>query len=212
MIKKHKWTLIITSIVTLLPILAGLIIWDQLPEQMATHWNAEGIADGFSSKPVAVFGMPAILLAVHLLCCIVTAADPKRQNLGGKPMALVFWICPMMSLVLGSITYVTALGYNASVEVIIPLVMGFTFVIIGNYLPKCKQNYTVGIKIPWTLNDEENWNKTHRFGGILWVVGGIVIMATSFIGSVWIFLAITLAIAFVPVVYSYIYYVKHKKD
>ncbi len=212
MIKRNKVTLIITSIIILIPIIAGLIIWNQLPDRIATHWNAEGVADGFSSKASAVFGFPAFLLAVHWICTAITSVDPKSKNIDAKPMTLVLWICPVMSLLLGTFVYATALGYELSIEIIMPLVMGALFVFVGNYMPKCSQNYTIGIKIPWTLNDEENWNKTHRFAGILWVVGGVVIMATSLFGSVYVFLGITLAMAFAPTIYSYVYYRKHRKD
>ncbi len=211
MIKKNLKMMIITSIVIILPIFVGLMLWNMLPEQIATHWNAEGIADGFSSKAVAVFVLPAILLLVHWLCTAITGADPKNKNIANKPMMLVFWICPVISLLVASITYATALGYNISVEIIMPLVMGALFIVIGNYMPKCKQNYSVGIKVPWALNDEDNWNKTHRFAGIIWVVGGVIILATAFLGSFFIFFPIVLIMAFAPMVYSYIYYKKNNK-
>ena len=210
MIKKKLPMMIITSIVTILPVFIGLMLWNMLPDRIATHWNAEGIADGFSSKPFAVFAMPAIMLALHWLCMIVTGADPKNKNIGGKPLALVLWICPVMSLLVGSMIYTTALGYKISVEVIMPLALGAMFVAIGNYLPKCKQNYTVGIKVPWALDNEDNWNQTHRFAGIIWVVGGVIMMATAFLGSILIMLPITLIMTFAPVVYSYCYYRKNK--
>jgi len=210
MIKKNIKMMIITSIIIILPVFIGLLLWNMLPDEIATHWNAEGIADGFSSKPFAVFALPGFLLAVHWFCMLVTGADPKNKNIDGKPLALVLWICPIMSLLIGSVIYATALGYKISIEIIMPLVLGAMFVVIGNYLPKCKQNYTVGYKIPWTLNDEENWNKTHRFAGIISVVGGVIIMASAFLGSVYIFLSVTLIIAFAPAVYSYCYYRKNK--
>ena len=85
-----------------------------------------------------------------------------------------------------------------------PVFIGVLFVIIGNYLPKCKQNYTIGIKIPWTLDNEENWNKTHRFAGFLWVVCGVAIMFTGFFGGVWVFLPISFAMVLAPIIYSYL--------
>ncbi len=209
MIKKHLKMLILTSIIILIPVLIGLMLWKRLPDEIATHWNAEGIADGFSSKPVAVFGLPALLLVIHWLSVAVAGADPKAKNINGKPIALVLWICPILSLVLMSISYATALGYNVSVDMIMPLVLGVMFIAIGNYLPKCKQNYTVGIKVPWTLNDEENWNRTHRFAGIIWVIGGVIIMATAFLGSFVVFMPVMIIMTIAPMVYSYLYYRKN---
>ena len=101
-------------------------------------------------------------------------------------------------------TYLIALGYGVRMEMMMPIFIGLIFTVIGNYMPKCKQNYTIGIKIPWTLNNEENWNKTHRFAGFLWVVCGIAIMLTGFLGNFWIFLPIALVMVIVPVIYSYV--------
>lgn len=204
MIKKHLKTLIITSVIILLPILAGLLLWDQLPEQIPSHWNVNGEVDGWSSKSFAVFGLPLILLAAQWLCILGTATDPKKGNHPEKILHLVLWIIPVISLLLFAITYATALGKTVRVEVIMPVFIGLVFAIIGNYMPKCKQNYTIGIKIPWTLESEENWNKTHRFAGRLWVVCGVVIMLTGFVGGFWIFMGIAFLMVLAPFIYSYI--------
>ena len=204
MIKKHWKTLIITSIIILLPIVAGLYLWNQLPDQIPSHWNMAGEVDGWSSKPFAVFGMPALLLGIQWLCALATGADPKKANHPDKVMNMVLWLIPILGIVLSIATYAAALGMDVALEIIMPLLFGLIFVIIGNYLPKCKQNYTIGIKIPWTLNSEENWNKTHRFAGTLWVVCGLLIMLSAFLGSFWIFICATLAMVFAPLIYSYI--------
>jgi len=211
MLKKNKKMLVLTSLVILLPVLIGLILWNRLPEEMPMHWNAAGEVDGWGSRMTVVFAMPAILLAVHWLCVLVTSADPKRANIGGKPLLLVLWICPVISVLVSGLTYLTALNIPVSVEVVMPLVFGILFVVIGNYIPKCRQSYTLGIRVPWALEDEENWNRTHRFAGKVWTVGGVLIMACSFLG-VWSMLAITLVMAFAPMIYSYVYYRNHRGE
>ena len=203
MIKKYLKILIIASAIILLPVLAGVILWNQLPEQMPSHWNAAGEIDGWSSKPFVVFGLPLILLAAQWLCVAGTAADPKKDNHPDKVLHLVFWVIPVLSVLLFSVTYAVALGKDVRVEVVMPVFIGLVLAIVGNYLPKCKQNYTIGIKIPWTLNSEENWNRTHRFAGRLWLVGGIIIMLTGFFSGFWVFLGIVLLMAFAPFIYSY---------
>ena len=208
MIKKNLKLLIITSIVILLPILAGVILWNQLPDPMPSHWNAAGEVDGWSSKPFAVFGLPLILLAAQWLCMLGTAADPKKNNHPEKIMHLVLWIIPVLSVVMHTFTYAAAMGKEVPMETVMPVLVGVIFTIIGNYMPKCKQNYTIGIKIPWTLDNEENWNKTHRFAGFLWTACGILIMLTCFIGGFWVFLPITFLMVLAPIIYSYIL---HKK-
>lgn len=203
MIKKNLKVLIITSVVILLPILAGVALWDQLPEQIPSHWNASGEIDGWSSKPFAVFGLPLILLVFQWICVLATGADPKKANHPEKILHLVLWIIPVLGVVLSVLTYAVALGQEVRMEVVMPVLIGLLLAIIGNYLPKCKQNYTIGIKIPWTLNSEENWNKTHRFAGWIWTIGGLVIMLTGFFGGFWIFFAIVLLMVLAPFIYSY---------
>ena len=204
MIKKNLKVLIITSLVILLPILAGVILWNQLPEQIPTHWNAAGEVDGWSSKAFGVFGLPLMMLAFQWICVLGTGADPKKANHSEKILHLVLWIIPVISIVLNTIVYMVALGQSVRVEVIMPVFIGLVFTIVGNYMPKCKQNYTIGIKIPWTLNSEENWNKTHRFAGWLWTICGLVIMLTGFFGGFWIFFAVVLVMVFAPMLYSYL--------
>jgi uncharacterized membrane protein len=204
MIKKNLKILIITSIVILLPVLAGVVLWDTLPEQIPTHWNAAGEIDGWSSKTFAIFGLPLMMLAMHWLCALATAADPKKANHSNKLIHLVLWIIPIISVVLFVLTYVAALGTEVRMEMVMPLLVGFVLTVVGNYLPKCKQSYTIGIKIPWTLHSEENWNRTHRFAGRLWLVCGLGIMLTSFIGGFWLFLPIVLVMVLAPCIYSYL--------
>ena len=208
MIKKNLKLLILTSIIILLPILAGVMLWDTLPAQIPTHWNAVGEIDGWSSKAFAVFGLPCLMLGMQWLCVLGTAADPKKVNHSEKILHLVFWIIPVISVGLFVVTYVAALGTEVRMEMIMPLLVGFVLTVVGNYLPKCKQSYTIGIKIPWTLNSEENWNRTHRLAGRLWVVCGIGIMLTAFVGGFWIFLPLVLVMILVPCIYSYILYRK----
>ena len=148
MIKKHLKLLIVTSLVILLPILAGVALWNQLPDPMPSHWNAAGEIDGWSSKPFAVFGLPWILVASQWLCLLGTAADPKKKNHSDKMIRLVLWIIPVLSVVMHTCVYLIALGYGVRMEMVMPILIGLIFTIIGNYLPKCKQNYTIGIKIP----------------------------------------------------------------
>ncbi|MBR2937390.1 MAG: SdpI family protein [Oscillospiraceae bacterium] len=204
MIKKNWKVLVITSLMILLPIVAGVILWEQLPERIPTHWNAAGEIDGWSSKPFAVFGLPLFLLGIQWLCVLGTGADPKKKNHPEKILHLVLWIIPVLSGLLSAVTYAVALGKAVRMEVIMPVFIGLVLAIVGNYLPKCKQNYTIGIKIPWTLNSEENWNKTHRFAGRLWLVCGLVIALTGFFGGFMIFFGVVLLMVLAPCIYSYL--------
>ncbi len=208
--KKYKKMIIITTLVTLLPILLGIILWEKLPDSIATHWGADGQANGWSNKAFAVFGMPCILAAIHLFSVCVTLNDPKRKNIHKKPLALVFWIVPVVSLVTSGFTYMAALSSDIDIRLIVSIMMGILFIILGNYMPKLQQNYTVGIKLPWTLNSIENWNRTHRFGGKLFIAGGVLTAVSGILSPLlgetsWIVivLTITIACAVVPMGYSF---------
>jgi len=208
MIKKNLKTMIITSIIILLPMVAGLILWNQLPDEMATHFDSNGEANGWSSKPFAVIGLPFILLALHWFCVFFTGTDPKKQNIQDKMMIIVLWICPVVSIVGSGSIYVYALDNSVNTTLTGMLLLGSMFLVIGNYMPKMKQSYTLGIKLSWTLNSEENWNRTHRLGGRVWMIGGIVVIVASFLEWSWIIGATIIAVALIPVVYSYMLFRK----
>ncbi len=208
MIKKNLKTMILTSVIILMPIVVGLILWDKLPTEMATHFGENGEPNGWSSKPFAVIGMPVVLLAIHWFCVFFTGLDPKKQNISNKMMTLVFWICPVVSIFGCGSTYMYALDNSINTTVMGALLVGCAFLIIGNYMPKVKQSYTLGIKLPWTLHSEENWNRTHRLAGRVWMVVGVLVIVGGFIEQFWvIFVAIILA-AVIPSVYSYLLFKK----
>ena len=210
MMKNQKAKLLLSSIITLIPIPIGLFLWNKLPEQVATHWDFNGVPNGWSSKEFAVFGLPLFLLAVHWICIIGTKADPKAANHPEKIMNLVFWTCPVVSLFCNGSVYAEALGYPVSINNFGAIFVGITFIFIGNYLPKCPHNYTVGIKIPWTLNSEENWNQTHRFAGPVWVICGLLFMVFTFLRCQMLSIILIFAATLVPMIYSYVYYKKHE--
>ena len=212
LIKKHLRILIISSLVLLIPVIVGLLLWDQLPDPVPFHWNINGEVDGWASKATAVFGMPALMLVMQWVCLFACTSDPKSKNYNPRMMKMALWICPGLGLVLCAMVYSTALGYELSVDVIIPLLVGAMFMAIGNWLPKCQQTYTMGIKLPWTLASEENWNATHRFGGKVWFFGGIATMFSALIGSFWILLGILILMFLLPTAYSYRYYAKNEKE
>ena len=176
MIKQNKKMIILTSIVTLLPIVIGLLLWNQLPQLMATHFNFNGQPNGYSSKTFTVFVLPLILLVIHLFCVIGTSIDPKSKNINKKIFSIVLWISPLISLLVCSCIYGYALGYITNISFLTELMIGVLFIVLGNYIPTVKPNYTVGIRTSWALDDPDNWYHTHRFGGKCMVIGGILLI------------------------------------
>lgn len=212
MIKTHKWQVTITSIVVLLPALAGLLLWNRLPDSMATHFNAEGVADGWSSRAFAVLGIPAYSLGLHWLCLLLTAAGPKSENIRGKAFSMMIWLCPVISIFSGIMTIGYGLNRELNIAIIAPAASGLLFLIVGNYLPKCRQNYYLGFKLPWTLNSEENWNRTHRVAGKVMMVSGLLLLGNIFLGVTWVYVVIIVLMVLIPGIYSYWYYRTKEKN
>lgn len=214
MFKKYKKQLIISSIVILLPIVFGLILWDKLPDSFATHWGVDGQPDGWSSKAFAVFVMPFLLVAMQLLCVWITERDNRKKNQSPKVMNLIFWILPVLSLLTNGMAYAIALGKIWDWATLMPIALGLLFIIIGNYMPKCTRNTTIGIKVTWTLNNDENWNATHRFAGKTWVAAGLLTVFTAFlptkIGYPIMFVSL-IGSGFGSMLFSYLYYRKQLK-
>lgn len=213
MLKKNKWKLLITSIIILLPLLFGLLVWNKLPEQMVTNWGIDGTADGWSKREYAVFAVPMFILFVHWLCVLATSKDPKNTEQSEKVFGIVLWICPITTVFVFGMIYAAALGKEVKPYSFIALFLGILFVVIGNYLPKCKQNSTIGLRVKWTLENEENWNATHRFGGKVWVASGVLIMVCILLPENISFYAI-LGLVIISALLSggYSYYYKMKRE
>lgn len=152
--------------------------------------------------------LPVMMLFFHFICIVATNIDPKRKNISKKVFRVVMWICPVISLVNCNILYVYNWGYKLNIGFVCGLLVGILYLILGNFIPKVKPNYSIGFRIPWALNDSDNWYHTHRFGGKCMVIGGIAMIVTSPFQNVWIFLALVIVPCILPVVYSYMFYRK----
>ncbi len=205
--KEYKKGIIISCLLSLAPMLIGVILWNKLPDNMIFHWGADGTPDGGGSKATAVFLLPFILMLGNLFTVVGVLHDPKNRAQSSKVTSLIFWIVPVISNVVFTAVYSAALGRAGNIKMIVGALLALTFIGFGNYLPKIRRNSTLGIKIPWTLNNEENWNKTHRWASKLWVAGGFLILGSlflpdmAFVGSL---LAGTVLMAIAPMIYSYI--------
>jgi len=211
MIRKNKATLILTSLLTLLPIPVGLLLWDRFPETMAIHWGFAGQADGFASVPMTVFGLPVLMLAIHWLCILFTGLDKKNRGRNQKMFRVVLWTIPVISnlSLLGLYAFALDIEFSPVAWTVVPI--GLLFAIMGNYMPKTRMNSTMGIKVPWTYSSEENWNATHRFAGKVWMVGGILVALCGLLPHLWAVSVMILAmviLCIVPMVYSYRFYQK----
>lgn len=201
--KLSKRTVIISTLITLFPCVVGIFLWNRLPNVMATHFGSDNTANGWSSKAFTVFGIPFILAGIQMLCLWATANDPRKKNINGKLFGVVIWTIPIISQICCLSVYGIALNKRVNIGLLVNLFIGVLFLLIGNYLPKAKQNYTVGIKLPWTLNSEENWNRTHRMAGWLWMLGGLAMIVNAFFLSTVVLIVVLCGLVIPPTVYSY---------
>lgn len=212
MLRKNKGTLIVTSLVILLPMAAGLILWGRLPDRISIHFGVDNQPDNWGSKALVVFVMPCLLLALQWFAVLLTAADPKRRNIPDKVLSLLFCIIPLASLCVGTLTYITALGIEVQVGFYVILMLGVIFLVLGNYLPKCRQNYVFGCRTPWALDDPNNWTYTHRVAGWCMTLAGAVTILTSWTQQPLILLLVLAVAALAPMICSFVYYKKHPKE
>lgn len=215
MIKNNKLKTIISSVIILLPSLFGLIFWDKLPDDMVSHLGLSGEADAMSPKAFCVFGIPLILLALHLFSLWITGKDPGNTKQSKKAIGIVFWILPMASIFVNTLMYAVSLEAQFDPMMLLVLFLAFMFIGIGNYLPTCKQNATLGIKIKWTLENAENWRATHHFSGKVWFICGLLIIPCAFLPEKYapaVLIGIILPVVILPLAYSYLYYRKQVKE
>ena len=199
------------------PIVYMLLIWDQLPESIPTHFNLAGEADSYSSKRTAAFFIAGSNLFIYVLMLITPKLDPKGKimNMGANYASLRMIMQLFLAAISAYIVYAGQMGEMQNPNLLM-VIIGISLALLGNYFQVLRQNYFIGIKTPWTLENETVWNKTHKLGGILWVIGGILIAITAFFITAtkpfMIVGGILLAImTLVPVAYSYLLHQKLRK-
>jgi uncharacterized membrane protein len=194
-------------------IVAGIVLavsiwaWPQLPPQVATHWNIRGEPDGYSGPFMAAFVMPLAILVIAALAQVLPMIDPKRAN---YPKFLDTYRLLINSiLVFMGVVHLAVLGDALGAPVpmrrVMPVALGFLFIMIGNYLGRVQPNWFLGIRTPWTLSSDTVWRKTHRLGAWVFVIAGALFMVSAFVpaarGGVPLAVVI-IALVMVPVVYS----------
>ncbi len=209
--KINKLKMIISTVIIFLPTVFGLIFSKQLSQTIAIHWGLDGNPDQYASTLWVVVLFPALIAILQWICVFITNKTNQNIKQSKKVLELIYWICPAISIFSSGVIYSAGLGLKPDMLFLMCCFFGILFIIIGNYMPKCLQNSTVGIKIKWTLANEENWNATHRFTGRVWFFSGIVLFLIAFLqGNIRYYCITTVMIVAImsPLVYSYIYYRK----
>ena len=213
----YKNILIFSGVIFFFTIALTIFAWGKIPNdtQVPVHWNIQGEVDRYGSKTTGLLTGPGTVLFLTLLLTYVPRMDPRKGNIMQSQKPYKTLIVGILIFVAGLhlITILTVLGYELNMITMMAFLMGVLFMVIGNYLGKVRSNFMFGIRTPWTLSSEESWNKTHRLGGWVFFVTGLLILLNGiFNGSGWVFVTLLggffLAILFL---FGYSYWV-WKKD
>lgn len=199
--------------IVLLPFIYLAHVWGELPEQVPMHWNIRGEIDRYGDK-IELILIPILLpLLIYIIFLVIPSIDPKDKikNMGSKFHSIKILLTTMMTILALFIIYI-AKNQSMTNPNYIVLLVGVLYIILGNYFKTIKPNYFIGIRTPWTLENETVWKKTHKLGGKMWFPAGIVVVLSSLIlerqTNFILFIIITSIIAIIPMVYSYLLYKK----
>jgi uncharacterized membrane protein len=197
-----------------LMVLGTIFVYPKLPAHLPVHWNIEGRADHYIAKsPISAFMIPGIIIAIYGLLLTLPIIDPKKNRyfLFAKSYLFIRYLLLCFLVVIYAIVTAQSLGIPLRLEKIVPAGTALLLIGIGNVMGKVKQNWFIGFKFPWTMSDEVNWNKTHRFGGKVFVVAGILGLIGLLLPSEWtvVFLIVPLIAGIITIgIYSYLLYVR----
>lgn len=192
-------------------LLIAIVSYGFLPDTIPIHFDAAGNVDNYENK-IFIFLTPAINLGMIILAEVARNVDPKKNAYEkfSKQYYLIFFLVSLLMLAIEIYTIAFSMNKDIfNINVIMPFAVGLLFAVLGNMMPKFKQNFYAGIRTSWTIADSDVWYKTHRLGGKVWFVGGILMMVSSILPTpfkVVLFFTVVAAITIIPIVYSYIIY------
>lgn len=213
-----RLTTIIVLVLIIGATIAGALLWNQLPDPMASHWDVNDQVNGYMSKFWGVYMMPMITIGLFLLFLVIPSIDPLKANIAQFRETFNLFITSIIGFMvyIHFLTLRWNLGYtNLGIGKAMLPAMGLLFFIVGSMLRKAKRNWFIGIRTPWTLSSDSVWNETHRIGGILFMASGVLAVIGGFVGgniAFWSIMIPVFGISIFLVVYSYVLYQKETKS
>lgn len=193
-----------------LPFIYLAYCWNDLPERVPIHWNIDGEVDNWSTKAM-LWLVPILLpLLLYVIFLFVKQFDPKKriEKMGSKFYTLRFVLIAIFSVLALYIIYASGNGGKTLNTNMLLVIIGVLFATLGNFLKTIQPNYFIGIRTPWTLENEDIWKATHLLGGKLFFIGGILIVLLALLTdskiSIYGMLGITFISSGWTVIYSFI--------
>lgn len=192
-------------------LLAGLILAAIVDGPVPIHWDAQGKVDGYMEQPWGLLFLPGVMLGLFLIFQVIEFISPRGFRLAS--FSRVVGIFQNAVLFFLALVFAAQLLYTAGIDVamgqLIMLGTGALFIVIGNFLGKTRKNFFIGIRTPWTLASDEVWIRTHRLGGWVFVACGVLLVCGSLFSASPLFVvSLVIGAALIPVVYSFIAYMK----
>jgi len=208
---KKEWPLLL---IVALPLIAAILVYPKMPEQVPIHWNVQGVADGYGSRAFGTFFLPLLNIAMYALFLVLPKLDPKRANYEKftSSYLTIRYAFHLFFMGLFAATAAASLGYPVSVDRWIKIGAAVLVIVMGNVMGRVRHNYFVGFKYPWTLANEEVWKRTHQFGAKLMVAGGFAALCGAILTDGTVSFVILMAGLLIPMVITTIYsYLIYKK-
>ncbi len=196
----------------LVAFILSVVFYSQLPDPMPIHWNSTGQVDDYAPRFIGAFLLPIIMIGTYILLLVVPRIDPRQENIkrfNETYILLRHGILVFMAYIHAVVFYAVLSNQDNLVGGFVIGGVGILFMVIGNYMPRMRSNWFMGIRTPWTLSSDSVWRKTHRLGGKLFVLAGLIMLFAAFLRPeftvIAIFLSVLLA-SLVPIIYSYFLY------
>lgn len=203
-----RTTTIISLVLIAAAVLAGLLLWNRLPDPMPSHWNAAGEIDGYMSKFWGVFLLPIITIVLVPLFLVIPHIDPLKANIAKFRGIFNWFIVGFVAYMLYvyALTLFAALGTPFNMTTMLVPVVGLLFIGVGFMMAQAKRNFFIGIRTPWTLSSETVWDETHKLGSKLFMLAGALTIVAALLGEngIWLIMAAIFIAAIVPIIYSFI--------
>ncbi len=212
-----RTTIIVVLLLVVAATIVGIVLWNRLPDPMASHWGVNDQVNGYMSKFWGVFLMPLITLGMMVLFLIIPSIDPLKANIAQFRDVFNLFITLIVAFML--YIYILSLRWNLGYtdfgmsKAMLPA-MGILFFFVGYMLRKAKRNFFIGIRTPWTLSSDKVWDETHRIGSVLFMISGALAFIGSFLGGMtafWFLFVPLIGSTLITLVYSYVLYQREIK-